>query len=337
VVGVGGEEGIIMTAGHDPDRPVADSGGLDRPLEWRPPPVIPGPRGEPGPPAVEAVPYPPPAAPVRATSGSRAGFAWRAAIGLMLIASLVAALTYQGMRLSQVSDQLAETSQRLEDLSQGHLYVGERLDAVEERAGELERAAGEAFDPEAIAVAVIPSVFKVIAGDFTGTAFAVGRPADDGGTNLFTNHHVVEQVWLRGDREVFLERRDQRYSAEIVDVDRGKDVAWLHTSSSFVGLIATEQDIRTGQPIVSVGAPLGLGDTVTTGVVSNTSRDLPDGSGPWIQFDASVEPGNSGGPVINAAHEVVGIATRKATDFDGIGFAVPIADACALFDICHHP
>jgi putative serine protease PepD len=335
-----------MTAGHAPDPPAAAAPGDPAPAppagspppSWVPaqPARVPE---QPGPPVQLG---PPPATPVYAAApkppgGSRAPLVWSAVIGLVLIAGLLVGLVHQSIRLSEVSDQFAETSERLNELSQGQAYAAERLDALEERAGELERAAGEAFDPEAIAVAVIPSVFKVIAGDFTGTAFAVGGPADDGGTNLFTNYHVVEQVWLRGDREVFLERRDQRYSAEIVDVHRSKDVAWLQTTSSFTGLAATEEQVRAGQPIVSVGAPLGLGDTVTTGVVSNTARNLPDGSGPWIQFDAAVEPGNSGGPVINAAHEVVGIATRKAIDFDGIGFAVPIADACDLFDICRHP
>jgi putative serine protease PepD len=301
-----------MTAGHDPDHPLA--------------------AGHPGPIGGGPDPAPPPP-----PSGIRAARVWSAVGGLVLVASLVTSLVYQGIRLAEVSDRLDRTSERLDELAQGQAYAAERLDGVEERAGELERAAGEAFDPEGIAVAVTPSVFKVTAGDFTGTAFVVGAPADTGGANLFTNYHVIEQVWLRGDREVFLERRDQRYPAEIVDVDRGADVAWLQTSSSFGGLVAADEEVRAGQPIVSVGAPLGLGDTVTTGVVSNPRRDLPDGSGPWIQFDAAVEPGNSGGPVINASHQVVGIATRKALDFDGIGFAVPIAQACALFDICRQP
>lgn len=326
-----------MTAGHDPEPPLAAGGsgpvsGSPGPLP-PPTPAPPAPEAPTAPPPTTTVPPPPAASPVPSRRVSAARL-WSVVGALVLTAGLVSGLVYQGLRLADVSDRLEETSERLDELAQGQAYAAERLDAVEERAGELERAAGDAFDPEAIAVAVTPSVFKVIAGDFTGTAFVIGAPAEDGGANLFTNYHVVEQVWLAGDREVFLERRDQRYPAEIVDVDRSEDVAWLQTSGSFAGLVAADEQVRAGQPIVSVGAPLGLGDTVTTGVVSNPRRDLPDGSGPWIQFDAAVEPGNSGGPVINASHQVVGIATRKASDFDGIGFAVPIAQACELFDIC---
>jgi putative serine protease PepD len=272
--------------------------------------------------------------PVVQPPAGRGRLPWLGIVALTLVVVLGAAVGVQTWRLGQVTAELSQTVERLDGVVQDQTQRDQRLGALEERTEELERSAGEAFNPETIADAVLPSVFKVVAGDFTGTAFAMGDSADDGGTNLFTNYHVVEQVWLRDDREVFLERGSERFPAEIVDADRSADVAWLHTTSSFTGLAAAGEEVRTGQPIVSVGAPLGLGDTLTTGVVSNTARHLPDGSGPWIQFDAAVEPGNSGGPVINARQQVVGITTRKATDFDGIGFAVPIAEACELFDIC---
>jgi S1-C subfamily serine protease len=255
-------------------------------------------------------------------------------LALVLGFALAAGLGWQTWQLRAVSSQLDRANQRLSELTQGQEYAGERLDAVEDRAAELERRAGEAFNSEEIAEAVVPSVFMVVAGDFTGTAFAVGPEADSGGTNLFTNYHVVQSVWDAGGREVMLERTNQRYEAEIVEVDPDVDVAWLRADTSFRGLSASSEQVRSGQPIIAVGAPLGLTDVVTTGVVSSPSQELPDGSGPWIQFDAAVNPGNSGGPVINSEQEVVGIATRKGTDAEALGFAVPIETACGLFDIC---
>jgi len=83
---------------------------------------------------------------------------------------------------------------------------------------------------------------------------------------------------------------------------------------------------------VVVGAPLGLEDTVTTGVVSAYRPD--DSEGPTIQFDAPINPGNSGGPVVNSADEVIGLATAKARDAEGIGLAVPIKTACDTFKVC---
>ncbi|QSB17172.1 trypsin-like peptidase domain-containing protein [Natronosporangium hydrolyticum] len=208
------------------------------------------------------------------------------------------------------------------------------MDALEDRAGELERIAGEVFDSEAVAAAVLPSVFMVVAGQFSGTAFAMGPSEDGGATNLFTNYHVIEETWERGDNRVTLQRTNQSYPAEIVDVEPGNDVAWLRTDSSFPGLSPASEDVRAGQPIIAVGAPQGLTDTVTSGVVSTPAQRLSDGSGPWIQFDAAINPGNSGGPVINSTQEVVGIATAKGRETEGIGFAVPIEVACDLFDIC---
>jgi len=81
-----------------------------------------------------------------------------------------------------------------------------------------------------------------------------------------------------------------------------------------------------------VGAPLGLEDTVTTGVVSAYRPSDPDGQS--IQFDAPINPGNSGGPVVNAGEEVVGLATAKARDAEGIGLAVSISFACDAFKVC---
>jgi putative serine protease PepD len=179
---------------------------------------------------------------------------------------------------------------------------------------------------------VLPSVFRVRAGDFTGTAFSVGDKAGKGKANLLTNFHVVEAVWEAGDRKVVLERGKTEVSATIVRVSRGDDLALLRADREIKGLRTAGATAKPGQQIVVVGAPLGLEDTVTTGVVSAYRPDDKDGQS--IQFDASINPGNSGGPVVNALDEVVGVATAKARDAEGIGLAVSIKTACDTFDVC---
>jgi putative serine protease PepD len=208
-----------------------------------------------------------------------------------------------------------------------------RIDGLDGRASELENKLGAAFNPEAISTSTLPSVFRVAAGDVTGTAFAVGKPASGGKTNLITNFHVVEDVYDAGGRQVFLERDGKRYPATIVAVNKVGDVAHLRSSTKITGLVTAKGTVKSGQQIVVVGAPLGLSDSVTTGVVSAV-RELPDSNGPMIQFDAPINPGNSGGPVINSAKQVVGIATAKAQNAEGIGLAVPIKVACDAFKIC---
>ncbi|OKI65959.1 peptidase S1 [Micromonospora sp. CB01531] len=251
-------------------------------------------------------------------------------VALVLAGVLAVVAGVQAYQIHRLDDRLAATDRRLAD-AQG--ADGSRLDGLEKRAEGLEKQAGSAFNPEAVASAVLPSVFRVSAGQFTGTAFAIGKPPSGGGTMLLTNFHVVESVYDGGGRKVFLERTGQRFEATIVKVDKDKDLAQLRTTARFTGLVAAGTPVKSGQQIVVVGAPLGLQDSVTTGVVSAFRPD-EGGSGPVIQFDAPINPGNSGGPVINGAKEVVGIATAKARDAEGIGLAVPIKTACDTFTLC---
>lgn len=255
--------------------------------------------------------------------------AWTGIVAMVLAFLLIVVVIFQGWRISDLNEQLAGAQQRL---SQQQTGADQRLGDLEGRTADLERQAGKVFDPEAVATAVLPSVFRVAAGEVTGTAFAVGKPSGST-TSLFTNFHVVEGVWSGGGRQVSIERQGERYPAEIVGVDETNDVAQLRTDNRFTGLVMAPEAVKSGQQIVVVGAPLGLEDSVTTGVVS-AFRDLRDGSGPVIQFSAPINPGNSGGPVVNGDKQVVGIATAKARDAEGIGLAVPIKTACGRFQIC---
>jgi putative serine protease PepD len=268
-------------------------------------------------------PAPPPLPP-------RRPFPWLRAVGIVTVIALLGVVTIQAYALIRVNDRLDGAYARANEADRNGQ---ERAKTLEARVAELEAALGKQFNPEAIATAVLPSVFRVSAGQFTGTAFAVGKKTS-GGTNLFTNYHVVQQVYEGGGREVFLERQDKRFPARIVGVDPDIDVAYLRTTTTkFTGLTSAKTPVKSGQQIVVVGSPLGLDETVTTGVVS-AFRKLDEESGTVIQFDAPINPGNSGGPVVNADKQVVGIASAKARDAEGIGLAVPIATACSRFKIC---
>jgi putative serine protease PepD len=254
--------------------------------------------------------------------------AWPGITALALAVLLLGLVIFQALQIRSLNDRLAEA--RSESRS-GQETDNSRFSDTDKRLGALESELGAAFNAEKIAKGTLPSVFRVKAGDFTGTAFAVGQPAAGGGTNLFTNAHVIEQVWERGGRQVTLERQNKSFPATIVEVDFAKDVAHLKTTYDFVGLKVATEPVKPGQQVVVVGAPLGLEDTVTSGVVSAIRSDDND---PAIQFDAAINPGNSGGPVINASQQVVGIATAKARNAEGIGLAIPIAVACAVYRIC---
>ena len=142
---------------------------------------------------------------------------------------------------------------------------------------------------------------------------------------VVTNNHVVEnasdiQVKLSDGREL---------PAKVIGRDAKTDLALLKVDATGLPVIPLGDStaLQVGEPVMAIGNPFGLEQTVTTGIVSATGRVI--GSGPYdnfIQTDASINPGNSGGPLINARGEVIGINTAifsRGGGSVGIGFAVP--------------
>jgi len=142
---------------------------------------------------------------------------------------------------------------------------------------------------------------------------------------IVTNNHVVErasriQVKLADGREL---------SATVVGRDPKTDLALLRIEATGLPVIPLGDSaaLQVGEPVMAIGNPFGLEQTVTTGIVSATGRVI--GSGPYddfIQTDASINPGNSGGPLINGRGEVAGINTAifsQSGGSVGIGFAIP--------------
>ncbi|MGI5244499.1 S1C family serine protease [Dactylosporangium sp. CA-139066] len=200
-----------------------------------------------------------------------------------------------------------------------------RLKALEDRADKLEQKTGGNLDAAEVSSSVRPSVFRVSTKYAIGTGFALGKAPAGGGTDLITNYHVVADAYTRGEKDISLERTDQRFPGKIVEVHPDKDLAVLHTDEEFPRLTAAAGPPKVGEPVLVIGSPLGLEDSVTTGVVS-AFRTLNGES--LMQFDAAINPGNSGGPVFNAKKEVVGVATLKAQQAEGIGLAIPISVVC---------
>jgi putative serine protease PepD len=238
---------------------------------------------------------------------------------LFVVLLLAAAAGWGGWQLKTRND----------DLSRRLTAEQQKSAQLTDRTGKVEEQLAGVFDPEAVSTAVLPSVYRVTAGDFTGTAFSVGGKAADK-ASLLTNFHVVAQVWNGGGRKVTLDRGKDSVPATIVKVSKDKDLALLQATKPIKGLATSAAVPKPGAPVVAIGAPLGLEDTVTSGVVSAYRAD----DGGTIQFDAAINPGNSGGPVVNADRQVVGIATAKAKDAEGIGLAIPIKTACDFSGAC---
>lgn len=154
-----------------------------------------------------------------------------------------------------------------------------------------------------------------------GSGFII---SDDG--YVVTNNHVVEDATKV--TVVFEDGSEQ--VAEIVGTDERTDLAVLKIEGEdlpFVSFEGSEQPSRVGDWVVAVGNPFGLGGTVTVGVISGAGRDIGGSNyGDFLQIDAAVNTGNSGGPAFNAKGEVVGVNTAIYSPTGGnvgIAFAIP--------------
>ena len=161
-----------------------------------------------------------------------------------------------------------------------------------------------------------------------GYAIGSGVAITDGGL-ILTNNHVVE-----GGRNITLYYADKTTgTGKVLWTDPGLDLAVVRSSRQIPYLGTYTLPLEIGEEVYALGTPLTLEfkHSVTHGIVSATNRTLEVDSSAGssflqslIQHDAPINPGNSGGPLINARGQVVGINTLKATEGEGIGFAVPI-------------
>ena len=154
---------------------------------------------------------------------------------------------------------------------------------------------------------------------------------------VLTNAHVVADA-----SEVIVRLTDRReFSAKVIGADKRSDVALIKIAATGLPFVqfGDPSKVRPGQWAIAIGSPFGFENSVTAGVVSATGRTLPDDSGSsyvnFIQTDAAVNPGNSGGPLLNYHGQVIGINTMIASSVGqsaGIGFAIPINTAKAVLN-----
>jgi S1-C subfamily serine protease len=169
------------------------------------------------------------------------------------------------------------------------------------------------------------SIFTVHAGDALGTGFAISTSAPDGyETAILTNEHVIEEATSPGGPAVFVSHGSSRIEARLWTWDDRHDLALLYVREAFPPLEWASQeghDPQVGEFVVAIGSPFGLEGSTSTGIISKIFAD-------FIQTDAAVNPGNSGGPLLNRYGEVVGVVSYRLSEAENINFAVPIEIAC---------
>lgn len=163
----------------------------------------------------------------------------------------------------------------------------------------------------------------------TGSGFIV---SSDG--YILTNCHVVE-----GADELRVRLTDNReFSGKVIGLDKKTDIAVVKIEAKDLPVLkmGSSENLKVGEWVAAIGSPFGLDNTVTAGIVSAKSRQLPSEQYvPFIQTDVAVNPGNSGGPLFNMRGEVVGINSQifsTSGGFMGLSFSIPIDLAIEIKD-----
>jgi serine protease Do len=198
-------------------------------------------------------------------------------------------------------------------------------------AGKLSTTAARLNSSEAgvapLASRVLRSVYTVETTFGLGTAWAAWNDGTD--TFLITANHVAQDAIDSGTHQVKLRQKGRTWSGTIIRTDETNDLAVIRAR----GLVApslwqTPDDAispRAGDKLLLVGSPYGLEGTVTTGIVSRVAYDQ-------IQTDAAANPGNSGGPAVDAKGNVVGVLLSGGGE--NLNFLVPIQRACVTVRSC---
>ena len=263
----------------------------------------------PTPPREPADPPAPPAPPREPRVPSR----WPAALGGGLVSAVVVSAVLLGTGLAGGNDSQPATTA---PSNPAPVNI-----SASDSKGDLIRT---------VYAAASPSVASVRTSQGSGTGFLV----DSNGT-IVTNAHVVgdnKQVQVRFDD------KGQYHDAQVLSVDASTDLAAVKVSASDVqGIrplqLADSDSAQVGDSVVAIGYPLGLDRTATAGIVSGLERRIESPNGfsidKVIQTDAAVNPGNSGGPLLNAKGQVIGVNSQIATAAGGgegnigISFSIP--------------
>ena len=222
----------------------------------------------------------------------------------------------------KISDIQKDTNSKISELTEG---IKSANDLISTEVGSLNKElnlvkASATEDFSGIIDSSIPSVvtIKTSAG-FQGTGFII---SDDG--YAVTNAHVIaDQNGMLASSITAITSNAVSHDAEFVGFDGDFDIALLKISGDYQPLkFGDSDDLQIGQKVIAIGNPLGLQFSVSQGIISAIHRKGSNGISAYIQTDAALNPGNSGGPLIDKNGEVVGINNFKIGSGENLGFAL---------------
>ncbi len=310
--------------------PVIGAGAADEPTSQHNPsaPPPPGPwwAGAPINPAASTAPLPPAAA--SATSKNAGSVTSRGILVGAVVGALVASLVTGGLFLAFRDDDGSSTTTVRTDSSLVSNNGTIPLTPIP-------NTASGGINVKAVLARVRPAVVAITVTTSRGQGGGTGFIVKSDGT-IVTNAHVIDGAT---DVQVTLANGEQ-LAAKVKGSDDSHDLAVIDIEGSGYA-VATYGDsdaMQPGDPVVAVGNALGLGISVTNGVISALDRQVEEPNGATIlgalQTDAAINPGNSGGPLVNSQGQVIGVNTAIAspTQANNVGFAISISSARHIID-----
>jgi S1-C subfamily serine protease len=212
-------------------------------------------------------------------------------------------------KINTLTESIIETQNALSSVNQS---FKQEIGSFKSEFAELKASAGEDFS--GIIDEAVKSVVTIKTDVSQGTGFIV---TSDG--YIVTNYHVIEGAKQAGiftsDKEV--------HQTSLIGSDTKLDLALLKIDGDYDKLdLDDSDDVQVGEKVIAIGNPLGLQFSVSQGIVSAIHRTGSNGLDAYIQTDAALNPGNSGGPLINQQGKVIGINNFKVSDGENIGFAL---------------
>jgi putative serine protease PepD len=256
-------------------------------------------------------------------------------VSLVIVGRLWAQVGSDGAHIRQLQQTQAGAAVAQREAAAGvHQQIGAvnaAANGLGARVSGLETKVNAQPNLPAVAKKVQASVFVIETDAGLGSAWALS--SSGGSSTLVTNFHVVSDTWTNGGRTVRVTQHDAVWSGTITQVDIPDDLALIATPETFPVLTRAMAPPQIGDSVLVVGAPLGLDETVTSGIVS--AQRTEDGHD-YLQFSAPISPGNSGGPVVDNRGRVVGITVAKlvGNNAEGLSLAIPVAHICTGLNVC---
>jgi S1-C subfamily serine protease len=219
----------------------------------------------------------------------------------------------------RVNTELADTQNKISELSNGLLTTNKELSKLGFKIGSMDQEfdelkASTSADFSGIIETAIKSVVTIRTDVGQGTGFVI----DDEGY-VVTNAHVL----VGGSSITAITYEQENLPATFIGYDANFDIALLKLNKEFESLeIGDSDEIQIGEKVIAIGNPLGLQFSVSEGIVSAINRPGANGINAYIQTDAALNSGNSGGPLINTEGEVIGINNFKISGGESLGFAL---------------